>query len=107
MTASYLTNAPPPERPRLRPGELVQIEVPWTVELPSPHRSGVLCDHFALEQCTILCETIEQSRGSGERRSCRLVDIFGALWFAEIYPDRVDRGARLQWFLQGQGRKAK
>jgi hypothetical protein len=94
-------------RPRLRPGDLTQIEVPWTVELASPLENGVLCDHFALEQCTILCETIEQSRQSAERRSCRLVDIFGDPWFVDIYPDDEDRGARLRWFSQGRRRKPK
>jgi hypothetical protein len=85
------------ERPRLRPGDFAPIEVPWTIDLPAPHREGTLIDHFTLEQCTILCEAIEQSRHLGERQLCRLVDLAGKLWLAHINPDSEDRGAHVQW----------
>lgn len=84
-------------RPRLHAGDLVQTEVPWTAELPSPHRSGVLSEHFTLEQCTILCETIEQARHANERLSCRLVDIFGDPWVAEVDPGCDDETGRVHW----------
>jgi hypothetical protein len=98
MVPSPPPNVTPASAPRLRPGDFAQIEVPWTVELPAPHRAGTLIDHFALEQCSILCETIEQSRQAQERRTCRLVDLEGTSWFVDIFPDRSDRGARLVWF---------
>ena len=84
-------------RPRLHVGDLVQTEVPWTAELASPHRTGVLSEHFTLEQCTILCETIEQARQANERLSCRLVDIFGDPWMAQVDPGCNDEAGRVQW----------
>jgi hypothetical protein len=84
-------------RPRLQVGELVQTEVPWTADLASPLRTGVLSEHFTLEQCTILCETIEQSRQAQERLSCRLVDIFGDAWMAQVEPGHGDEDGHVQW----------
>ena len=84
-------------RPRLHVGDLVPMEVPWTADLQSPHHSGVLSEHFTLEQCTILCETIEQSRQANESLSCRLVDIFGDHWSAEVQPGCNDETGRVQW----------
>jgi hypothetical protein len=84
-------------RPRLHVGDLVPLEVPWTAEMPSPHRSGVLSEHFTVEQCTILSETIEQSRQAGESLSCRLVDIFGDAWIAEVDPIGEDGGGNVRW----------
>lgn len=84
-------------RPRLHVGDLVPLEVPWTAEMPSPHRTGVLSEHFAVEQCSILCETVEQSRQANEPLSCRLVDIFGDTWIAEVNPGCDDAGGRVQW----------
>jgi len=84
-------------RPRLHVGDLVPLEVPWTAEMPSPHRSGVLSEHFAIEQCLMLCETIEQSRQASEPLSCRLVDIFGDAWIAEVDPGCDASGGNVEW----------
>jgi hypothetical protein len=84
-------------RPRLHVGDLVPLEVPWTAEMPSPHRSGVLSEHFTIEQCTILCETIEQSRQANEPLNCRLVDIFGDTWIADVDPGCEDASGNVQW----------
>jgi hypothetical protein len=84
-------------RPRLHVGDLVPIEVPWTADLPSPHRDGVLSEHFSLEQCTVLCETIEQSRQASEPLSCRLVDIFGDAWTVDIDVGCDDASGQVTW----------
>ena len=93
--------------PGLRPGDMAEIEVPWTVDLPSPHRSGVLSEHFTLAQCTILCEAIEEARHAGQRRRCRLVDKFSESWVVEIDPIRDDNDGHLRWCGQAKPRKAK
>ena len=93
--------------PHLRPGDMVEIEVPWTVDLPSPHRSGVLSEHFTLEQCTILCEAIEEARHAGHRRRCHLVDRFSDSWVVEIAPGQDPEGGHLRWRIPAKPRKAK
>ena len=106
MVAFHARNPAQPNMPRLRPGDMVEIEVPWTVDLPSPHRSGVLSGHFTLEQCTILCEAIEEARHAGQRRRCRLVDRFSYSWVVEIEPGRDDKAGHLRWSVQAKPRKA-
>ena len=84
-------------RPRLHVGDLVPLEVPWTAEIPSPLRSGVLSEHFTIEQCTILCETIEQSRQASEPLTCRLVDVFGDTWIADVHPGCEGASGNIEW----------
>src|SRR5436190_21977899 len=81
----------------LRVGDAIEIEVPWTIDLPSPRHEGVMGDHFTIEQCVILCEFIEQARGCDQSQRCRLVDVFGQVWFADYFPERDGKEGHVQW----------
>jgi len=84
---------------------MVEVEVPWTIDLPSPHGAGVVAEHFTIEQCIILCEFLEQARLGDESRRCRLVDLSGQVWFADYYPSREGKEGHLQWFDPSRRRK--
>lgn len=99
---------PLPEPPdgELRVGGTVEIEVPWTIDLHSPHHTGTMRNHFTIEQCVILCEFIEDARRSDETRRCRLVDRQGRVWFADFYPSRDGKDGHVQWFDPSRPRTA-